>query len=453
MYDHLSLAGNLTMVERLFALLLLTSLSACSTITPFKVHPNKAIHDAPKFIGVFFDGTNNDESSSTNVTKLHHLATLQNRTDVHTMYVTGVGVEGIVFSKLFGLVAGYGIDTDVQQAYLHLGNVYKDDDDKILIFGFSRGAYAARVLAGLIDVAGIPDFSAIDSIEASESVRHQIKTELVKRIFDSYVSKETLDSRRTAIISSTGGNQRFKDADIDFLGLWDTVPAIGTPTYIKDVSDHTKKRPSRYRDQLCNVKKAAHAMSIDDNRARVFVALTLTYDDLIKDCPGKDIEHVVDEVWFSGAHSDVGGGNNTDLSGVSLNWMIEKVMVAVPGFLPAKASVYQNYKGESNISSEWPHIPFGNRNRHFMSYARQSSYNGGIPKVHKSVIQRIAVVPKKTLEFAWAADLNNNPLNPEGPETRCIDRVRISGEEDGSDRDSDHIHLLAHGQKCFDVVE
>lgn len=117
---------------------------------------------------------------------------------------------------------------------------------------------------------------------------------------------------------------------VKFMGLWDTVEALGWPDYEENVDEPN----SRYADQLCNVMQARHAVSLDDNRSRIFTPILLTRKHLVEHCENVDlkgsgwkqmINGKVQEVWFAGAHADVGGGYEDgagQLSGVSLNWMM-----------------------------------------------------------------------------------------------------------------------------------
>ena len=114
--------------------------------------PNKI--NKTRDLVIFFDGTSNDEGSHTNIAKLHNLVTLQNRSDISTTYIKGVGTG----TKIIGMAMGWGIGDDVREAYLYLIDNYDHKyKDRISIFGFSRGAYTARILASLLYVAGIPD--------------------------------------------------------------------------------------------------------------------------------------------------------------------------------------------------------------------------------------------------------------------------------------------------------
>jgi len=131
---------------------------------------------------------------------------------------------------------------------------------------------------------------------------------------------------------------------VKVLGLWDSVQALGLLPIVENLGMRLRSRPPkldadepnrRYGEKLCNVERAYHAMSIDDNRASIFTPLLLSRAHMFEGCArGKGMldkdgaikPEALQEVWFSGAHSDVGGGYSTSaLSGVSLNWMLNRL--------------------------------------------------------------------------------------------------------------------------------
>lgn len=462
---------------KLLLLPLFLILTACAG--PYVFNPNVPNHNQNKLIGVFLDGTQNDPIDDTNVQRLRNLAYLQSNPRIHTIYINGVGTEGGLLKRLWGSASGSGFTEDVKNAYIYIGNTYRTKNDKVLIFGFSRGSYSARVLAGLLAVGGVPDFSNIDDLNISEEDKLERKEELIQKVFDAYTGNKSLEKRRSDVLNVSGYKQRItgEDFKISFMGLWDTVPAIGLPDFGADTLPMTDRRPNEYYDQICNIEKAAHAASVDDNRARVFDFLSLTYNQLTVDCGEEfSIDEVVNEVWFSGAHSDVGGGYNTDLSGVSLNWMIGEVENSVPEFLPDNSQVYQCPFGESHIASNLLFGlnigVFGNRNRSFMHYAALEDYNLGKVKIHQSVFDRLLEIPKKGLEYCWSSPTNNPPdfteiekltENFSHPKTYCVNRIVYDETQNDFELLDEHsIECLpndentfkpANSQICFDIVD
>lgn len=381
-------------------LLTLLLLCGCGNIAishvPYQAEP------VQKKLAVFFDGTANDEGSHTNVAKLHNLVRLQSRVSISTTYIKGVGVD----SKVLGMATGWGIGQDVRQAYRYLAENYKREfKDEIYIFGFSRGAYAARILASLVNVAGIPNVSRIGN--EKERIKY------IAEIYGAFKSdgEKPIAERRKSVRRVL--RSPYAPVRIKFMGIWETVEALGWPDYKENVDVPNP----RYADQLCNVDKAAHAMAIDDDRANIFTPILLTRSHLIRECRDVNINEVVSEVWFSGAHSDVGGGyKNTQISGVSLNWMIDQIKKAdnpenvtdtsycfANCLLPPGAGVYGDFAGRTHDPEGglWGLI-YKRKNRDLDAYTEDDGKHlGGRLKIHQSVVDRLAMCKVQSHESRW----------------------------------------------------
>lgn len=302
-----------------YLLALCVGLGGCITPpTPEIQGPPKS--DQPRKIVIFFDGTYNDPRSGTNVVELFKAT--QSTQGVGSFYIEGVGAKG----KPVGMAMAWGISMRVRSAYAYLLDHYRPGDH-IYLFGFSRGAYSARILASMLYHAGLPE---LRTGAASSS-------EIADLIYDAFKGdKKSADRiRRVQQALTERDLPPMRQVNVTFMGLWDTVEALGWPDYEENVDVPNP----RYGDQLCNVERAAHAVSLDDNRARIFTPLLLTRVHLLSDC-GRDagpppsideikqrIESKVQEVFFAGAHADVGGGYEDGvggLSGVSLNWMVRR---------------------------------------------------------------------------------------------------------------------------------
>ena len=412
----------------IFAILFV--LGGCAHSPAVQHLPKQDDPTQPKQLVVFIDGTRNDEGSHTNISKLHKLVTLQPNTNVQAVYIEGVG-NGY---KIGGMALGWGIGRDVREAYLFLAENYRSPRDKITLFGFSRGAYAARVLAGLIHVAGIPDLSQYPMDEKSASLKGEKlknyqrskRQNLINKIYAAYKGKDLKIAKRRdlvaevfdrAIQSDKFSISKPDDVEIQFMGLWDTVEALAFPDYAENIEKPSKQ----YVDQLCNITRAAHAVSIDDDRARVFTPILLTLDHLKKCLPGDynndkektmDIAEIVEEVWFSGSHSDVGGGYlDTDISGVSLNWMIGQIQDVEKSLLPVGTKVYQDPLGKTHDPEKAMGIFYQKRQRDLPCYAQKIyAQKMDVPpsadkqvklKIHPSVFKRLSAIPVQHFEFKW----------------------------------------------------
>ena len=362
-------------------------LSGCTSSLPVQ-HVPFLLDQKNKKLVVFFDGTANDEGSHTNIAKLYNLVTLQNNPKISSVYIEGVGTKG----KVVGAALGWGIGNDVRQAYLFLiENYYHKKSNEIYIFGFSRGAYASRILASLLHIAGIPEVKNLNKKD---------RKKLVDKIYSAYKSKKSIIQKRKDVCKVIKGRICSKDelphsVEIEFMGLWDTVEALDIPDY-KENNDIPNKY---YSDQLCNIKKAAHALSLDDDRARIFTPILLTRSHLTKECPNKSIN--IEEVWFSGAHADVGGGyKDTNISGISLNWMLNQIK---PYHLaPSGTKVYADpYAKTHDPEAGFWGLIYHNQNRSISNYIEQYHQQGQKIKIHKSVIQRLACIQPNAHESKW----------------------------------------------------
>ena len=223
------------------------------------------------------DGTWNDtDGTITNVAKLLNACAAK---DQIVRYEEGVGTA--YWEALPGGIYGKGLDRQILGAYRFLRRRFADagmakENNKVFIFGFSRGAYAARRLAGLISCCGVP-----------------AKAADVDLAWQLYVRRDTLSTHQ---LKEEG---RLFDISVEMLGVWDTVKT----TTDEDFNDH---------DLPACVVKGHHAMAIDEKR-KFFPVLKWNAEDR------------VNQVWFAGVHSDVGGGyNECGLSDITLQWMIDK---------------------------------------------------------------------------------------------------------------------------------
>jgi len=250
-----------------------------------------------KRIAFCADGTWDTSAKNTNVYKL--FKSLAVSADQMPFYDDGVGADGDPIWKLIGGAFGTGLWLKIKQAYTKIAHVY-EAGDPLFLFGFSRGAYTARSLAGMIAACGLPTKNFND--------------ELVETAFQAYRDK---DNRQSLL-------EKLKDcnmypAKITMVGVWDTVGSLGIPAAIGAVSPilygflDTSLNPA--------VLNAYQALAIDEKRFQFPPTLWTS-----QPAPGQTLE----QVWFCGAHSDIGGGEPDDLPGTSalsditLSWMMNK---------------------------------------------------------------------------------------------------------------------------------
>lgn len=243
------------------------------------------------------DGTWDNTGKNTNVYRIYKAANVT--ASQIPFYDDGVGVDGLPVDQLAGGAFGTGIWEKIKTGYSKIAQVY-EAGDQIFLFGFSRGAYTARSLAGMIAVCGLPTKSFTDDV--------------VETAFSAYRDK----LNRAALLTKLNASCDMFDAKLTMVGVWDTVGALGIPSLIGKVDPilygflDTSLHP--------DVLNAYHAVSIDERRCE-FPATLWTSDP----APGQTLE----QVWFTGVHCDVGGSypgdpNGTALSDITLAWMMSK---------------------------------------------------------------------------------------------------------------------------------
>lgn len=319
-----------TLRQKLLQAILYTSvavfISGCAT-TPDQTKAATSDQAKPverssaKSIFVLFDGTKNTPESGTNIWKLYDLLTSSKSSDpqLKAIYIEGVGTTK---EPILGPAFGRGMQDRILRGYEFITNSFSPGDG-VYILGFSRGAHEARALAGLIAYAGIPPAN-----ENADSLRKTTKKilKIVKRKNDKdFLSawKEWKHGDQPLLASVIHNNRSLRinvrPISIEFVGIWDTVPGSSFKEFgdCKELPD--MRDGDRYKsDSYPPIKEFAHAVSFDEKRSK-FTPLLL--------CPAiNDQLTSVNEVWFPGAHSDIGGGYEGDASkglpAISFNWMI-----------------------------------------------------------------------------------------------------------------------------------
>ncbi len=310
-----------------------------------------------KNIVILSDGTGQEggKGHDTNVYKLFRM--LEDRTERQIVfYDQGIGTDS---RKILGSIAGAGFSENLLQCYQFLYENFQAGD-KIFLFGFSRGAATVRSLANFIHYFGILPRSrpklvnlAYKIYKVGIEVRDSGGTEQIETAPEesdpqdlTARGQQSLMELRDAVIRGTPLNQKAEQfvhahpnqwAAIDFLGVWDTVPALGFPGAVIDTFvNYVPGWKHRYHDFRLHpsVKNAYHAMSIDDDREWFHPTIWNAYN--------HDYQKV-EQVWFSGSHTDVGGGfREPGLSDITLEWMVQKA-VAHGVKLYLRATKYWNF--------------------------------------------------------------------------------------------------------------
>lgn len=223
--------------------------------------------------------------------------------------------------RFFGKTMGVGLKENVKQLYVTLAQNHEEDDDLIFLFGFSRGAFTVRALAGLLYRCGLAPKGGLDSGACFDKAWGYY--EPLKR------PTEAVEFRKTQ-----------RECPIHFMGLWDTVKSYGIIHPV--MLPHLRHNPI--------VKHVRHALALHEHRAffhhTTWGGLDLDRrldskgnfagawgrlpDDVRKKIMSQDIK----EVWFEGCHSDIGGGNGSENSTIALRWMLGEVVNIEPDYGP-----------------------------------------------------------------------------------------------------------------------
>ena len=270
---------------------------------------------------ICLDGTGNEIGRNlSNVLKLYRV--LRKTGDQLVYYNPGVGTVGQpswwapvrrFMNEWLGLALGVGLDDNLLDAYSWLCRTYEDGDD-IYLFGFSRGAYTARTLAGFIHLCGL------------------LRAEQLNLCGYALVAyKKSGDEGDFSIGETFRRVSGARRVTLPFVGVWDTVSSVLVPRArtlfipTKQTLPFTRTNPS--------VRAFRHAISIDERR-RMFRLNHWKDPQDFKPDPfdrSQDVPQDIRQVWFAGVHADVGGGYPDEQSGLAqfpLLWMIEQAVGA-----------------------------------------------------------------------------------------------------------------------------
>lgn len=283
-----------------------------------------------------FDGTTNtlDARFSTNVVKLAQSLSPMAKDGVAQLIYYDKGVGTDKGEKVKGGAFGYGVDKNLYEAYAFLIFNHTPGDE-IYVFGFSRGAYTARSFVGLIYNCGI--MRRRDAGQISKAIdfyrsRDELDTPTGDRALEFRrehsplvcVNAEEDAWRCRAVPGYAAGSA--PQLNINYLGVWDTVGALGIPAHLK--LSALDRRKYRFHDTALSafVLHARHAVSIDERRLTFAPTLWSNVADL-NHAAGKDpasVDAPYQQKWFPGDHGSVGGGGDREgLSDRAFAWIVE----------------------------------------------------------------------------------------------------------------------------------
>jgi len=339
-----------------------------------------------KNIVICCDGTGNEfGESKSNVVKLYKMLVYD--TSQISYYHPGVGTMGARsaltgigkwWTRVTGLAFGYGLSDNIADAYEFLMRTFRPDD-ALYVFGFSRGAYTARALCGMLHIIGLLR-------EENEGlIPYSIR--MVKR--------KEIDFGVAADFKKTF----CRECKPHFVGVWDTVSSVG---WVYNVA-HFPGTKATHNPDFHFVR---HAVSIDERRAFFRQNLFGTPHDSHQD---------IKEIWFAGVHSDVGGSypeSESELSKIALQWMVEEAELAglqvdpnrkadilggKPPYVlpdPLTTNQHESLRGGWWVAELWPKITSletvpGVWNKYLRMNLGRRRFIAPDPVVHTSVEQRL----------------------------------------------------------------
>jgi uncharacterized protein (DUF2235 family) len=371
------------------------------------------------------DGTNNNLTGGdrdTNVVRLCELLAKRSDAQQIVFYDPGVGNPGELPGATFverarrkadrtaGLAFGQGIYENMDECYRFLMNNYQSGD-QIFLFGFSRGAFTARSVAGLINMFGIlrPHMASI-----------------VPTLLHTYFSdRETSADRMKKIAQQL--SRLFADADerkvnVHFVGVWDTVASVGLPPFSQSFTARANVDGKRF----LNVRQA---LALDEHRSQFAPRQYANHNGAYTSDAGLPVS--LKQLWFPGAHCDVGGGYAPEqlaLANIPMGWLVSEATACglrlgqAPGAALSESEVldliYPPIDGKRaeptilKINSELHNTPIWAVTGMKVRSPGQLSDDAASPEKviaeeHPSVAQRAFSFPKDTV---WATPLSWRPL-------------------------------------------
>ncbi len=272
------------------------------------------------------DGTWLDPLNNTNVYRLYKA--LEVSAEQVTFYDDGVGADTTGIAHILDGAFGAGLLQKIQDGYTTIAHTY-EPNDQLFLFGFSRGAYTVRCLAGMIAACGLPTGT--------------FTNDCITQAFAAYRNP----SQRAAILAGLAA-YNLQPAAIQMVGVWDTVGALGVPAIFGGVD----QKKYGFLDTALHpcIKNAFHCIALDEKRAQFPATL---WDE--PPSSGQTLE----QVWFSGCHCDVGGGtapggpaiNGTMLCDIPMGWMISKAQQCGLTFVSGATDQYATLPAETALDA------------------------------------------------------------------------------------------------------
>lgn len=311
-------------------------------------------------IGTWLDSdnglTNGMRQPPSNVSRIGWALKNTSRDGIPQMvfYQAGVGTMGGPVSRIAGGAVGAGLKENVREAYTYLSVNYRQGDE-IFLIGFSRGAYTARAIGGMIgDLGlltkdGLPYFSEIFAdYQHRNDARYRSKYDDIpfphKPPFDDPRYVQELERRRLTVLH----------VSIKAIGVWETVGSLGIPRVplFENLGLQSRRmKDMTFYDTTLNegVENAFQALALDERRAAFMPALW--------EKGSRNTRTNLKQVWFPGVHSNLGGGyDDQEIANITLAWMISRLEPFLdfqPGYIQSLYESNKQYYKRTGQKTRW----------------------------------------------------------------------------------------------------
>lgn len=300
------------------------------------------------------------EQVSTNVTRISRAIKSFDKSGRQQIvyYQAGVGSEGNLIERIVGGALGVGLAANIREAYSFLANNYVEGDE-IFLIGFSRGAFTARSIGGLISDLGLLTVDGLDHIvdifdDWENAGSGGYKTLLGKDVAAFSVKTGSEDPKSYVSAYREGllqlGYTRQETIPIKAIGVFDTVGALGIPVnpVFQRLGLPTVLRDYRFynTDLSANVANAFQALALDESRS--------AYRPTLWQKP-QGVQTNLKQCWFPGVHTNIGGGYpDSGLSDISLAWMMSNLAPYIefnPAYVRTQHEKNQAFLREEGVPS------------------------------------------------------------------------------------------------------
>jgi uncharacterized protein (DUF2235 family) len=273
-------------------------------------------------------------------------------------YMHGVGDSTNPLVKFMGGLFGVGVVTRIVRGFTFVSRYY-EPGDRIHILGFSRGAYTARALAGMIAQVGLLDPRKYDPSSKMQAYRLGVAAWVKSKELQlnahgqlTQLAQNVIGAIESLLATSLPESLLRGDVPVEMVAVWDTVGSLGIPTYVRGA----RADVFRFVDTSLSAKvnRGIHAMAVDELRADFPVTQWRA-------------RNGITQMWFVGAHADVGGGyapSESRLSDLTLDWMMARLAEASVRFAPSP--VYKPDFATAQrqaIHTPWTNPPFDHLGR------------------------------------------------------------------------------------------